>query len=100
MGALLCNRYLESSLTSRDAIAIGARDALAIGARDALAIGARVSTGALVCNRCLESSLTSNDAIDGDDDADCEGDGADEDDGEEAPAVRFWLRFVSARLSS
>jgi hypothetical protein len=74
MGALLCNRCLESSLT--------------IGG--AIAIGERVSSGALVCNRCLESSLTTG-AIGGDnadDDGDCEGDGVD-DDGEEALAVCF-----------
>jgi hypothetical protein len=74
MGALLCNRCVESSLTNGGAIAIGER----------------VSSGVLVCNRCLESSLT-NGAIGGDnadDDGDCEGDGVD-DDGEEALAVRF-----------
>jgi hypothetical protein len=74
MGALLCNRCLESSLT--------------IGG--AIVIGEHVSSGVLVCNRCLESSLTIG-TIGGDnadDDGDCEGDGIDND-GEEALAVRF-----------
>jgi len=59
MGTLLCNRCLESSLTTGGAIAIG---------------------------ECISSGAIGDDNMD--DDGDCEGDGVD-DDGEEALAVCF-----------